>query len=290
MSAEPDDDVAATAAAEDAAFASGFPDKPPEKGKGDDKPAKVDKAEKPEKAEGKAPEAAPPPVEKPEYVRVTKKAWEALEARTASYESQFSKAFGTIGNLQKVVNSLQVATPAGRKVPKSAFEKMAKDFPELAEYVHEAMEAGLSGTGGGPAVAAEIDDEKLDARLTARETAREMEALEDAYPDWKKIVGAVDISKGDKLDPNNPFRKWLMTKDVAYQDRLNRSNSAAVIGRAIERFQAETKGTRLAAPANPRADARADRIRDAVQPRGDNAGAAAGPSDDDEFMAGFNSR
>lgn len=289
MPDEPND--AAVAAAEDAAFASGFPDKPPEKPKPDagtaDKPA-----DKP--AEAKAPEpAAPAPIPKPEYVRITKRDWDdvrAAAAKTANYDQQFSRAFGTIGNLQKLVSGFQGQTPAGRRVeiPKDAFAAMERDFPELAQQTRNALEAALSGmTGTGPA--AEADAGKIEATLATYQAKREMEALDDEHPEWRKIVGAVDITK-TKPDPNNAFRKWLATKDAAYQQRLNSSDSAAVISRAIRRFQAETKGTRGAAPSNSRYDARADRIRDAVQPRGDNAGVAAAKDDDAEFLAGYNSR
>jgi hypothetical protein len=61
-----------------------------------------------------------------------------------------------------------------------------------------------------------------------------------------------------------------------------------VIARAIRSFQNETK-TPAKPPTTP-ADARRAVIQGAVQPRGDNAGAAPGKSDDDEFQAGFNSR
>lgn len=282
MSAEPDE--VALAAAEDAAFASGFPDPPP-------KPDKNKPEPKPAKAEPKAKEPEPdaPVVETPEYVQVTKKDWDEIRAATASHEGQFRKAFGTIGSMQKLINSFQAQTPAGRKVeiPKDAFAAMERDFPELAQQTRGALEAALSGMSGtGPV---EIDADKINTLLATYQSKREIEALEDQFPDWKSIVGAVDVSR-EQPDPNNAFRKWLATKDIAYQNRLNSSDSAAVISRAIRTFQTETKGAKPVAGAKPRDDARAERIREAVQPRGDHAGAAAGPSDDDEFMAGFNSR
>ena len=85
------------------------------------------------------------------------------------------------------------------------------------------------------------------------------------------------------------FRRWLATKGTAYEARISGSESSDEIGRAIRLFQTETKGSPKAA-ATPRDTARAERIRGAVQPRGDNAGAPPGKSDDDEFLAGFNSR
>lgn len=229
---------------------------------------------------------------KPEYIQITAKDWadvRAAAAKTASYDSQLSKAFGTIGNLQKLVNGFQAQAtpPAGRKIEisKAAFAEMEKDFPELAQQTRAALEAALSGL---PGTGAEVDATKIEGMLASYTSRREIEALEDAHPDWRQIVGAVDVTK-EQPDPANPFRKWLSGKDAAYQARVNGSESAAVIGRAIRLFQNETK-TPPKPATTPRSDARAERIRAAVQPRGDNAGAAPGKTADDEFEAGYNSR
>lgn len=281
------DDAAAIVAdaQDDADFASGFPDK--SGGKPGDKPAEP---------ESLAPEGATKEAtETPEYVKISAKDWaevRAAAAKTAGYDQQLSKAFGTIGNLQKLVNGFQGQAPsAGRKIEisKDAFAEMARDFPELAELNRAAMEKALSnmpGTG-----AAELDPDKIEAMLAAREIKREIRTLEEDYPDWRTLVGAVDVTQGAQPDPNNPFRRWLGTQPPAYQARLNASESAAVIGSAIAKFQAETKGQpKTPAAATPRDEARAERIRGAVQPRGDNAGAGAAKTDDDAFLEGFNSR
>ena len=289
----PDDTNDATAVAddarEDAEFGSGFTGV--EGKKTEPKPATDTPAPAATRRVEDAPDGRRATVEpRPEYVRITAKDWadvRAAAARTASYDSQFAKLFGTTGNITKILNESKGQTPAGKKIeiPKDAFAAMEKDFPELAQQTRAALEAalsGMSGTGG-----AEVDASKIESMLATYTSKREIEALEDAYPEWRKIVGAVDITK-EPPDANNAFRKWLATKDVAYQTRINGSESAAVIGRAIWSFQNETRTAKPAA--TPRDEARADRIRGAVQPRGDNAGAAAGKSDDDEFLAGFNSR
>ncbi len=278
-----DTDTAAVGdATAEASFGSGFAGaenktdtKPPANGK--DEPAR-DAAQA---------DAEPPP----EVVQITAKEWaevRAAAAKTASYDQQLSKAFGTIGNLQKLVNGFQQKAqsepPPVRKVEisKAAFAEMEKDFPELAQQTRAALEAALSGlpsTNG-----AEVDGAKIEAMWASYTARREIEALEDAYPDWRTIVGAVDVTK-DQPDPENPFRKWLGTKDAAYQDRINGSESAAVIGRAIRLFQRETAVP--AAKPVARDTTRADRIRAAVQPRGDNAGAAPQNTAEEAFAAGF---
>lgn len=278
------DTTTVDAAQEDADFGSGFtgvegkPDRPAAK-------------EKPEPAETPRAEAKP----EPKYVQVTESDWaevRAAAAKTASYDSQLAKAFGTIGNLQKILNEQkaagQPAAATARKfeVPKEAFAAMERDFPELAQQTRAALEAALSGLPG--TGANDVDATKIEGMLATYTSKREVEALEDAFPSWREIVGAVDVTR-EQPNPDNPFRKWLASKDAAYQARINGSESAAVIGRAIRSFQNETKA-QPKPTVKPRDEARADRIRGAVQPRGDNAGTASGKTADEEFEAGFNSR
>lgn len=259
-----------------AAFDAGF------EGKTAEKPAAADKLKPAETPQVDAPA-------EPEYVQITKSDWADIKAaamKTASYDQQLSKAFGTIGNLQKVVTALQGQTPRGGKIEISedAFADMKKDFPELADASLGALRkalAGFSGTG-----AAEVDETLIERIAAKQATAREIDALEDEYPDWRKIVGAVDIAK-EKPDPNNEFRKWLATKDEVYQARVNGSESAAVLTRAIRSFQTDTKAP--AKPAAAPANGRADRIREAVQPKGDGAQAPPRNTSEEAFAAGFGS-
>ena len=99
--------------------------------------------------------------------------------------------------MQKVLNELQAATPRGGKIeiPKDAFAGMERDFPELAEHTRAALEATLRGiTGTGPANA-QADPEQMKQLVSQARMDAEIEALEDDHPDWRKIVGQVDISK-----------------------------------------------------------------------------------------------
>lgn len=286
MNADDDTDKAALAdAQENADFGAGFEGKPAEKPPAENPPT----TEKPEPAATPRVEAKP----KPKYIQITEADWNevrAAAAKTASYDQQLSRAFGTIGNLQKIVNEQRAAgQPAGRKfeVPKEAFAAMERDFPELAQQTRAALEAALSGVSGTGANDADTAT-TFKSLLAAEKSKQQIEELEDQFPDWRTIVGAVDVTR-EQPDPNNGFRKWLAGKPVDYQNRVNGSESAAVIGRAIRTFQKEAAAAAPKVNGTPR-DARADRIRAAVQPRGDNAGAAAGRSEDEEFVAGFNSR
>jgi hypothetical protein len=287
-------------------FDSGMPDAPVASkpgAKADTKPEpKLDAKVPPAKPEIKPAVVKPP---EPKYVRVTEDqftAWNAAAAKSALYEKQFSTAFGTIGNMQKVLTALQTATPRGFKVeiPKDAFADMERDFPELAASNRKGLEAIFRGiTGTGPANA-EVDPEQM-SRLIAEHAAKlrtdgerarlvaDMKELEQDHPDWAKIVGKVDTLNGEKPDPNNLFRKWLATKPPGYQRRINSAESGVVISDAIDLYQSEVK-----APATPvpslKDQLRTARIRDAVQPRGDGGQAAPRNTDEDDFAAGYASR
>lgn len=244
--------------------------------KPDDKPAV--------KAEAKS--GAPP-----EFVQITKaqfERWEAAAKRNDDFEKQMSKAFGTIGDVQKIVKTLQAGTPRGAsiKIPEGAFAAMEKDFPELAQHTRAALEATLKGMEGTGGTSAHVDTAGFERQIEDRVLKLQAEDLEDAYPDWQKIVGAIDTRKGETPDPNNAFRKWLATKDKAYQDRVNGSNSAGVITRAIRAFKSESKPAQTAVAPDPRAQVRASRIQDAVRPKGDGGQPPAKGADDD-FEAGF---
>lgn len=278
-------------AQENADFGAGFDGKP-------DKATEKSTTEKlvPERP---TPAATPRAEEKPEYVQITAKdlsEFRAAAAKTASYDQQLSRAFGTIGNLQKILNEQKAAgQPAAAaatarkfEVPKEAFASMSRDFPELAEQTRAALEAALAGVNGTGANDADTAT-TFKSLLAAEKSKQQIEDLEDAYPTWREIVGAVDVTR-EQPNAENPFRKWLSGKPADYQARINGSESAAVIGRAIRLFQNETKAAPPKVNGTPRDTARADRIRGAVQPRGDSQGAPAGRSDDDEFLAGFNSR
>ena len=73
--------------------------------------------------------------------------------------------------------------------------------------------------------------------------AAQMAHLVKTFPRWRTIVGQVDIRK-QAPDPKNPFRKWLATKDAAYQAMLYSTNSPREIEEAIVLFRAESQRRR----------------------------------------------
>lgn len=275
-------------------FASGFDLETPPPQQTTTEPVIAPKIEvKPEpKPEPKpAPKA---PVAK--FVQITQEQFDSLQAaagKTTAIEGQLSKAFGTIGDMQQIVRKLQSATPAGQPVemPKTAFAKLRKDFPELADLMADDMAdllKGMRGTATPETAAATAPDPEALSKLVSATTIKlEVEALEDAHPKWREIVGAVD-SEG-RHDPNNAYRKWLATQDATYQAKINSTNSSTVIARSIDKFMASKKAApvRVAPKTNPKAAARLNRIRGAVQPRGDGGQPAPAKTADDDFREGF---
>jgi chemotaxis protein histidine kinase CheA len=299
-SATPEDDQS------ELAFHTGFGDTAPapetdkvETKPKDEKPEpKPDtKAEAPpKKAEpAKAEEKKPEPV--PEHVQITKDQFDKLMAaadETASLKGQMSKAFGTIGNMQQLMNRLQEATPKGGeiKLTRAIVAKLEKEFPELADGQYEAFEqlvrlineSGGKGTGESPATDPAIVSETIrKARL---------EDLEETYPDWMNIVAAVSDGK---FDPKHPFRAWLATQPAEYQQKVNDTNNPRVIERAIDRFKAheaeQAKTVKKPEPPkpNPQTESRKQLLRETVQPRGAGHEPPQSKTAEDHFKDGFSS-
>lgn len=265
-----------------AALADGFSaDVPPPKtvAKAEEEP----KAAEPPKQE--EPVAAAPRAE-PKFAQITEEdlaTLRAAAAKTATLEGQLSKAFGTMGNLKQVVDRLQTQAPAGVNVeiPPDAFAELEQDFPEVAAKIRSGIEKTLKGVKGG-APAPNIDAMGDVAR--AELVKREVDTLDETHPGWRQTIGAPQ-------DSAHPFRAWLVKQPAEYQQRINSTYSSAVIGRAIDRFETEKKAAEAPPPATrptaPRLVARNDRIRAAVQPRGDGGTPPPPRTDNDEFLDGW---
>lgn len=237
------------------------------------------------------PAAETPP--EPEYVQITKEERDRLMAvadKTANIEAQLSKAFGTMGNQQQLINQLRSQTPAGAavEITDDDFAELKADFPELAGHTKAALERILKRTnltGTGQPATPTIDPETV--RTTAAEIvhAQGLDDLNDLHPGWQDIVGKPD-------DADNPYRKWLATQPEKYQELIRTTYSATITARSIDRFkaaQAKPAAPRPQTPARPD-DARRRVIQEAVQPRGHGTPPAPHqPTPQDNFDAGFNS-
>lgn len=259
--------------------------------------------EKPETTTKPAEET--PPAQTPKYVQITEEEWNSAKSaigKMTDYDKRFRDFGGTLGGIQDVVKQLQKATPLGMsiEIPDDAFGEMAEEYPDIAKAMRSALGKALKNVRG-----TKLEDKPAEEKPSQQPTQEQLlgiikqaiyegqrESLEDEFPDWRDIVGAV--KEGEAPNQEHPFRKWLASKEAAYQEKINNTNSAGVIARAIGLFKKETANPAPTPPPKkdpaPQAAARRDRIQDAVQPRGDG-GPPVTPrksTEDDAFNEGFN--
>jgi len=247
-----------------------------------------------------AAKAAPkvePKVAKPEYVQITKEQFTRLEAsaaKTGEIEKQISKLFGTTGDMQQIVKTLQTQTPSGQRIelPEKFLAKTRKDFPELADQSEDDMREAMKGLRGtGPASAPGATAQEVQKAVEAALTKREEKSLTKAHPNWRDIVGAVDSY--DKRDTTNPFRVWLATQPTEYQTEVNDADDAMTISKAIDKFEASKKAAAKPATPSPKdaaATARKNVLKAALTPKGDGGQPPPLKTVDDAFNEGFSSR
>ena len=239
------------------------------------------------KVEAQPKPAAPKP-NQPEIVQLTREQFNTLETaakKVTGLEAQVSKAFGTLGNVQETVRKLSTET-RGTLTPEvlaEAYADMRRDFPELAGQSEAALKKIFERTQLTAGASATVDPAEVKKLIKEQAVAQQVQDLDDAHPDWRTIVGAVDGY--DKHDPKNPFRAWLAKKDAAYRTKIDETDSAAVISRAISLFQKET--AKPIPQITPRLSRRSARIRSAVQPRGDGGVPSVSKTPDSEFAEGF---
>ena len=248
------------------------------------------------------------------YRQVTEAEWADIQARSteidkikADHRKEWDKAFGKLGGVERTLAALQAATPAGYTVEGTddIVDGLRKDgFTELADLTLKSFKAfagKLKGTA--PAPAAALDPKVIEATVTQRLVDLQLEALEDEHADWRDVVGA--------KDSDNDYRKWLASQPADYKQRLESTNSAAIISRSISKFQTEHAAkvaadkeaadkAALEAANSPAAKkkaaeeaaakaaaARKQRIEAAVTPKG--SGGHATQETEDPFEEGFKS-
>lgn len=272
-----DDDV-------DLEFEEGFIGKPTEKSP----PAA---GEPPEGAEV-LPEGGTEPEIK--YHQLTSEQWESLQTLSTQIDSVRAEgakwrdtAFGKVGGLERTIQQLQAATPAGIdiEVTDDIVAEITEEYPELGGRVLAAFKklaSKIKGTGQAvqqPAASTTDVESHIQKEVQTRLVALQLEALEDAYPTWREVTGAPDSS--------TPYRQWLAKQPADYQHKLGSTNSAAVIGRSIEKFEKEAAEAARLAEAT-KAPTRKEQLAAAAVTRG-AGGRTPTTTDDDEFEAGYNS-
>jgi len=254
-------------------------------------PATEEVKTEPEAEKAEEPEV----VEAPKVATVTEEQLNRLlaygttieEIKTAM-EKQFGTAFGKMGGLERVIKDLQSSTPVGQPitVTEADLEELKGEFPDLTDKLAKGLTRILSkfkGTGTAPATFDEtqitpiVEQRVNEAKVRIKEELAK-EQLADLYPDWQEIVGPKDA--------NTKYRQWLLKQPVEYQKKIAESWSPYVVADSIDRFREATE--KKAPPVKPTPkDQRKERLAEAVPQRG-TPGVKATPSDEEQFLAGYN--
>ncbi len=245
----------------DAAFGAGF--------EGKETTAPVERKSDP------APSTGDTAYEKPEYV--TKAELAEIKKAIEDAAKTSSKAFGTAGKVQQLVNELRAqADGTQTRTASEALGKLKGQFPELGEAIEAVM--------AGQPKPQTIDDDTFQKKVAEATNKREMKFLTRDFPTWQQIVGSPPMPGHPPVE--TPFRQWLAGKDEDFRSDLLETDSPSEIAYAIRLFQRETKTPAKSTP-RPVTDDRAERLRDAVQPRGDSAATPTTNPREDAFAAGF---
>ena len=254
---------------EAAGFASLFNDGPTET------PAGNEQTQTPEPAEA-AQEPAPPP----KLAQITEEQYADLLARAASVDElkaelgkKVDQAFGKIGDVNRLIASLQQSTPAGEAISLNDDDlaELSSEFPEIAAMTAKGLNRVLSrlkGTGGTSPDIESIVQQRLAPVMEALPTRVEAmvseKLLAKEYGDWRAIVG--------KPDEKTEYRAWLSTQPAKYQQTVSETYDSVVIGESLTRFKAEqAKAQAAAEEARKKAEAanqRKSRFEAAATPRG----------------------
>lgn len=301
MTVKTEEEVVATPAAEgtesdDAAFNAGFDDTATE-----EIPPQVTEPPIEEPSTTEAPAA-------PEYVQVTKAQLDSflglstqIESIRADSQKKIDTAFGKVGGLERRLQEMQGATPAGYtvEVTDDIVDELREEFPELGARTLAAFKkfaTKLKGTG--PATA--FDPNAVAPMITESARGLQRDILSIKHEDWETIVGLPDANG---VIPATEYREWLAKQPAEVQAKLSGSWDARELAKSIDTFKAAAKASqdaaakdtaekaRVAAEAlkNGKPSARQRTLAAAANaPRGEG-GRPAAPTEEDDFNSGFNS-
>jgi len=219
--------------------------------------------------------AAPtePVVEAPKLAQLTEEQLQQLMERSAqldelkaSHDKLQDRVFGKVGGLERQLKEFQ---QQGRAMPITAedFAELRAEFPELADLTMKGLERALSKMGqqrdpGNMPVTANDQVETLRQQMIRAN-------LDNVLDGWD-----AEVKKPE-------FAEWLngQGKDV---QALQHSDDIRDAARMLRLYR-ESRTP----PAKD--NSRQRRLQASVTPKGDG-GAPAGPSEEDDFLAGFSGR
>lgn len=227
---------------------------------------------------------ADPEEEQPRYAQITEDEYRRLmeAADTVSKLGHLQdKAFGKIGGIERYLQQLQSQTPAGVDISEDDVKDLADEYPELGALqlkVLQKVAGKLKGTGIGGINSEQVDvliqqrlsDAKENVKAEMRRELAE-ETLDDLQPDWRAVRDS------------EAFRAWLSGQPEPYQQKAATSLSPSYAAKVIGEFKAAAQPK-----AAPKPSPQRSRIEAAVTPKS-GGGFTPPASDEDDFVAGFNS-
>lgn len=224
-----------------------------------------------------------PPVEPAiKYAQLTEDQLADL-LKMKSLQSKLDEGFGTLGNVQQIVKSLQAASASGQpiEVTDEDMADLKAEFPEFAELTKKALTKVLGRLKGTAPSAVDVDAilAQAEARAVKARQAEANDELIEEHPTYREIVGNYE----NRLTAPTPFQAWAAKQSPEFQTKLWNSNSAAYLSKQLTRFQAETAPASTAneTPTNERTA----RLAASVTPKG--VAPAGAPPEENGFNAGF---
>jgi hypothetical protein len=230
------------------------------------------------------------PAEKPTLIAgMTEEQLKAALGKGAAWESEVSRAFGKIGEMNRSVQEIIKRLGDGRTSPRITAERLKRVSEELPG-LGEALAADLAGIFDAPAVA----EAKDAAAAAGKPFDQDAFFAEKVGPVLEKFkADANDSAQTDLLEFMHPdylsvvktpeFKVWLQTLSAERQKEVGESKRALVAGRAITEFKDwNTK-------AQKEKERSKSRLEGAITPKGSGASERQ-PTQDDEadFSRGFN--
>ena len=231
-----------------------------------------------------------PPAE-PVYAKITQAEYEKLLAQVsevptirAEHKQLIDTAFGKLGGMQRLVDQLKASTTAGAAVTvnEEDFAELKEAYPELAELQIKGLNAALAkmkATGTGEADAKpQFDAAQIEQSVEQRvEQKLELKRFARKHPDWKDVVNGAE------------FKAWIAGQPADVQKGYQESWDSDVTIPILDSFKASRKPAKQDVPDASAVSTRQQRLSSAVPPRGTGGHGQQQPSDDDEFLSGFNS-
>lgn len=206
-----------------------------------------------------------------------------VDALKEQLDKTHNKAFGHIGEMQKVLNDLKKASSSGQggKLTTEKLKRLSAEFPEMAAMLVEDLNEAM-GSQGNPAPALDQDQiqQLVSDGISKATQVYEKKLLGIRHPDFVEAFNATD------------FKLWKTTLRPEAVEVLNTSWDSAVLGDALDAFKSWRKAGEEAALKKAATDTttkqRNDkRLEAATTPQGVPATGAPALDDDAAFELGF---